>query len=194
MSLPQPHDDRLARLSDYLDGALPPAERAAFEAALAEDAELQRELADYRRLDALVKASRRELPAVDWTAFAAAARRRREADARSRHTRRLYFRLYAPLAAAAALAFVVTVALFYQERPGASSEVSSAGQPTMLVQLMRPEPPAAAEVVVSVSHTPPPNAEATVGPAPRGRTLVIAGGIAPPAPARVVVDDVDFLF
>jgi anti-sigma factor RsiW len=52
-------------ISQYLDGTLPAAERAALEQRLAEDAEARELLAEYRSLDRLMKDGR-ELPAVQW--------------------------------------------------------------------------------------------------------------------------------
>lgn len=52
-------------ISQYLDGTLPPAERAALEQLLAEDAEARTLLEEYRSLDRLMKGAS-EVPAVKW--------------------------------------------------------------------------------------------------------------------------------
>jgi len=58
------------QIAQYADGTLPPAERAALEQALANDADARALLEEYRRLDATLK---RELPvpAMNWDRLAA---------------------------------------------------------------------------------------------------------------------------
>lgn len=58
-------------IAQYADGTLPPAERAALEAVLAGDADARALLAEYRALDAALKAGPAALPAdVRWDALA----------------------------------------------------------------------------------------------------------------------------
>src|SRR4051812_24133552 len=55
-------------LSQYHDGTLPPLERDALDEVLASDASARELLAQYQRLDALVKTAP-ALPVVDWNAL-----------------------------------------------------------------------------------------------------------------------------
>lgn len=54
-------------LSQYADGTLAQAERAAVEQLLAHNAEARQTLAEYRRLSMLLDASAAPLPSVDWS-------------------------------------------------------------------------------------------------------------------------------
>src|SRR2546423_15276867 len=56
-------------ISQYADGTLPPASRAALEAKLAADAEARALLDEYRKLDAAL-ASARAIPALNWDRLA----------------------------------------------------------------------------------------------------------------------------
>jgi anti-sigma-K factor RskA len=59
-------------ISQYLDGTLPPLERAALEQKLASDADARAVLAEYQKLDAVLKQSRMidAPPALDWDRLA----------------------------------------------------------------------------------------------------------------------------
>jgi len=57
-------------ISQYLDGTLMPAEKAALEERLARDAEARALLEEYRKLDAVMKAPAAELAGVKWDVLA----------------------------------------------------------------------------------------------------------------------------
>lgn len=203
------NDDQLARLSAYLDHTLDASERARFETELTANPALRAELDAYARVDALARDTRGALPAVDWTAFARTAQARRSAAGvvRTRKLRAIPFRLYAPLAAAAALAVVVTAALFYQDQTpsspqapdaGAVALAPDAGASRIVVEVERSALPAVdvagpGVITVSLSHEAPLDALVTVGPPAQGRILVITREIASARPAGSS-DDVETLF
>lgn len=63
-------DDNLQfAISQYADGTLEPAERAAVEQLLAHDGEARQTLDEYRRLNTLMAASAGPLPDVDWNSL-----------------------------------------------------------------------------------------------------------------------------
>ncbi len=130
----QPHPgDPEFRLSRYVDGDLTEAERRELEKALRDDPGLVRLLEAYRRTDELVKSLRERGPELDWEHFAEEVRRRRQATAAHRPQRMLY-RLYVPLAAAAAIALVCTAYLRFRGESAAPSRPA----PTVMVQVDRP--------------------------------------------------------
>ena len=95
-------------LSQYLDGDLGEAERAALERRLEADARLAALLEELRATDRLVNAWAMPVPELDWDRFTnQASAKRQNYDAQRRRGRIL--RLYAPLSAAAAIALAVTV-------------------------------------------------------------------------------------
>ncbi len=100
------------RLHEYLDGQLPPEERARFERELAADPLLRDRLRQLREVDALVAALRGHAAPADFTARAVRAVRRRRLGG--------ILRLAVPLAAAAA---VLLAALLRPEaEPAAPAE------------------------------------------------------------------------
>src|SRR5689334_17094397 len=58
------------QISQYVDGTLSPAEVAALQTTLANDAEAQATLEQFQALDSLFKKTEMPLPAVDWNRFA----------------------------------------------------------------------------------------------------------------------------
>jgi len=121
---PQDHE-RLEQeflLSQYLDGDLDEQARVELEARLRADVHLAALLEDLRRTDALVRSTAGPVPDLDWERFAGQVSTAcRRADALGR--RRRVLRLWAPLAAAAALAMAVTLhlAMPRTDRPGGDS-------------------------------------------------------------------------
>ena len=57
-------------ISQYVDGSLPAAEKAALEKRLAEDADARAMLEEYRKLDEAIRASATPMPEIDWDALA----------------------------------------------------------------------------------------------------------------------------
>ncbi len=103
------------RISAYLDGELPEAERIAFEQAMAEDAALQREVEDCRGVDALFWALPREDAPSDLLRRVQNALD--DADERPepiRFRRRLQPRAATPLLASAAVLLVVIGVVIFQ--------------------------------------------------------------------------------
>lgn len=107
-----PNADPEYRLSQLLDGDLPPNETSALRADLARDADLRDAHEAYARVDALVRAAADSLPDVDWPAFAATVSSAIDADLQLRNDRRTRRWQFAGVAAAAA-----AVAMFVLLRP-----------------------------------------------------------------------------
>ena len=125
-------------ISQYLDGTLADAERDALEVRLAGDVEARALLAEYRAIDAGLKAM--PLPAVNWDAFAShVSSAVTDADA-SAHTYRIGggYRMTRWLAAAAAVVVAGGVAL----------------QMLKPVDRTQPVPPAAEAVVIRIVDEP----------------------------------------
>ena len=182
-------DETLARLSEYLDGTLSSEDRRAVERDLETDAALRLELEALRRVDSLIQQHHAALPELDWDRFSMEARERREAVSlrstqsdQSSRSRRLIFRLYAPLAAAAVLAFAITAGLLMRTATTTDSHTLTAQpsttQSVVVVTLERAGGESFSTehsvAIVEVSRVVPPDALATAGPAPRGRSIVVA--------------------
>ena len=175
------HDDQtLLRLSAYLDGSLDAAARSELDRELERDEALRAELAAFRKVDQLARQHGGLMPEVDWERFTWQARARREAYEKSKGWN-LVLRLWRPLAAAAAIAIAVTATFFWRSAPGPREGrvVAPAGRALAVVTVTRR---GAADgsllgrpvAVVTVSRTLPADAVATVGPVPRGRSMIVA--------------------
>ncbi|HMB95779.1 MAG TPA: hypothetical protein VKK61_07045 [Tepidisphaeraceae bacterium] len=114
-------------ISQYLDGTLPPLERATLEDRLGNDAEARGILDEYRRLDSLLKTSP-AVPEIAWERFAG-----QICDAIAKEEMPVRHYSFAStnwirgLAIAASLLFVVSVAIHFAsryERPTGSANVS----------------------------------------------------------------------
>lgn len=120
---PTENDEYL--LSQYLDGALTQDEERALRERLELDAGLARCLNDYRRVDGWVGEWSTDAPEVDWARFESEFQRRRAlADRPGR--RSLVFKLFAPLAAAAALFVAFTAIQSTRQSPTMFVEISRA--------------------------------------------------------------------
>ena len=175
------HDDQtLLKLSAYLDGSLDAAARSELERELERDEVLRAELDAFRRVDQLARQHGGSMPAVDWDRFTWQARARREAYERSRGWNRV-IRLWRPLAAAAVIAIAVTATFVWRGAPAPreAGVIAPADRALAVVTVTRR---GAADgslsgrpvAVVTVSRTLPADAIATVGPVPRGRSLIVA--------------------
>lgn len=177
MTEEQPNfDDREFLISRYIDGDLSAAQRRELESALEDDPEFTRLLEDYHRTDVLVRSLRETGPELNWDRFVWEVRRRREAAEARR--RRVLYRLFAPLAAAAAIVLVCTAYFSTsRESPGPGAPV-----PQVLVRLTRPVEVAdmvhAGRVVtVQLERTPPPGFCAA--PSTRKSYVIAAAGAKP---------------
>ncbi len=132
---PTENDEYL--LSQFLDGALSQDEERALRERLEGDAGLAQCLDDYRRVDRLAVEWSADTPEADWTRFEGEFQRRRAlSDQPSR--RSLVFKLFAPLAAAAALFVAFTANQGVPQSPTMFVEISravsvSAAQPESFV-------------------------------------------------------------
>ncbi len=178
-------DETLARLSAYLDGALSDEDRAAIERQLAVDTDLAAELAALRRVDALVQASAEPVPEVDWNQFTRDNRTRRQS---ARPARRPLLRTLRPVAAAAVVALMATAAVWWQS--GEEDRTTETTETMVEVRVQRTTLTRSISTA-SVSRTLPPDALATTGPAPHGRTLVVtvSAGAAYPGGEQELEDD-----
>jgi len=152
MSSPDPSEQDEFLVSRYLDGALDEDERRAFEHRLNGDPRIAALVQQYRTVDALVRRAAAEVPQVDWGRFEAEFRRRRAAsDAASRRSVR-FIRVFAPLAAAAAIA--ITFSLLY--RPATEPGGGGTGAIVSTVEVDRPTvaEPVIEESVVVYSYNP----------------------------------------
>jgi anti-sigma factor RsiW len=114
-----PDEKQEFRLSRFLDGELTPDEKAELQADLERDPGLARSLDELGKVDAWVRAARANVPEVDSERFMAEFRRRKLATAAPGRGSLIY-RLFRPVAAAAALAIVV--AGYWQIRPHTQRE------------------------------------------------------------------------
>ncbi len=172
------YDDRDFELSRLIDGDLPADAAARLRAALERDAGLRGDHAELARVDELVRAAADPLPAnVNWTAFRQQLSARIAADTVVPSRRRTIIRVFAPLAAAAA------VALFVLFRPSElvpdDPLVQVAYAPTESIALPTDANGVSAiESGVAASYEPPesfPTSEPAAGPR-RAFILVTVGG------------------
>ncbi len=98
-------------VSMYLDGALTEDEARRLLARVERDTELARLLAEHQRVERWATEWGDEIPTVDWSRFEAESRRRR-ASLSSPDRRGLVFKLYVPMAAAAAIMIALTASQF----------------------------------------------------------------------------------
>lgn len=96
-------------VSQYLDGMLDQPQRREFERQLDTDPDLARLLQQYRALGVLLKESAGEVPELDWSGFQAEAGHRRESVQTRLPRMPAIFKLFTPLAAAAAIAITFTL-------------------------------------------------------------------------------------
>ncbi|MCC7291250.1 MAG: hypothetical protein IT449_04205 [Phycisphaerales bacterium] len=113
-------DDPGFLMSRRLDDDLTPEERRRLEALLSQDAEAERQMREYARLDQLLGEWGRAEPRVEWGRFQqgvlAEIRRR---PAASRRTLNFVIRLGTPLAAAAAIALALWLPFDHEPDPAA---------------------------------------------------------------------------
>ncbi|MCB9851337.1 MAG: hypothetical protein H6817_11610 [Phycisphaerales bacterium] len=178
MTTPAFDDDRLAQLSEYLDGTLDDAQQRAFEEQLERDDALRAEVAKWQAVDQLVQTTAGPVPELDWAEFSAEARRRRTAPA---VTTASWSRWVRPFAAAAGLVIVVTAGVLWQMGPNGQTSDASQGVAQARVERDLPVTTVKSTVVVQVSRTPPQASLAMVGPPPQERTLIVTVG-PPPRP------------
>lgn len=104
-------------ISQYLDGTLPLLERNALEERLATDADARAMLAEYQKLDTMVK-SAIPVPRIEWDRFAAQVQQAVAAEEPPvRHYRIGATQWVRGLAMAAALVCVATLAIYFAARP-----------------------------------------------------------------------------
>jgi len=170
----QDNDAQFARLDAYLNGALEESERAAIAQELASDAALRREHDALIRLEEVLRASAKHVPAIDSHAFIAEARRRRAAES-PRGLRLVWRRLAAPLAAAAVLALAVTAGLLWSRTPGGAQDATTTSALVTIERGPRANGGvnrAESHALVQVSHAAPDSA-AEMGPPMARRTLIV---------------------
>ncbi len=149
-----PPDDELEFLiSQYLDGTLDEARQQALVERIQQDPDLERLLEEYRATDRIVRRAAGEVPEIDWAEFEAGVRRGRQASRVGSGSCRKTIRVFAPLAAAAAVAIVFS--LLYQVRPDRGS-VGPASRVVTVVEIARPADPTPepGEAFVSYSYEP----------------------------------------
>lgn len=171
-------DDKHFLLSEYLDGSLD-AERAKnLEREMAADPELRREFESMRKLSALIqRTGEAESIELDWERFTWENRERREAgDAASR--RKLVFRMFVPLAAAAAVLLVFTTT-FQQLQPVPDDRVGVGALVT--IDRAGSQIQTSAGVEVTVSRELPDDVLVTSGPRRQVKTLIVYTGLTAPA-------------
>jgi hypothetical protein len=150
-------------ISQYLDGTLLPLERNTLEERLAADLEARALLAEYRELNASLKAL--PVPEVAWDDFASQISRSLEsADAPVRSYRIGAISWTGRLAIAAVLLFATTVAVYFVRPAGKTLNPTKPQIPQMttIAEISGPTPQQASGNVV---------AEINIGPAPS-----LAGG------------------
>ena len=182
---PEYDDDKLFRLSEYLDDGLGEAARSQLERELAQDPGLRAELEALRRLEALARDHTAPVPELDWERFTGQCRQRRMAYESARRRRRVW-RVFTPLAAAAVLALSVTTALWTTGRlghPPAGGGLAAGGERVVIVRITRTELDRVTSAVAwaGVSRDLPDDAEVTVGPVPTGVMLLAATAAEPEA-------------
>lgn len=126
-------DDPGFLMSRQLDGDLTPDERRQLDELLSRDAEADRQMREYARLDQLLGEWGRAEPRIEWGRFQrdvlAEIRRR---PAASRRTWNFVIRLGTPLAAAAAIALALWLPFGHEPNPAATT------QPFVVVRIERP--------------------------------------------------------
>jgi hypothetical protein len=149
-----PPDEELEFLiSQYLDGTLDESQQEALVERIRQNPELARVLEEYRATDRMIRQAAGEVPEIDWAEFEAGVRRGRQASRVGSGGWRKTIRIFAPLAAAAAVAIVFS--LLYQARPDRGS-VGAASRVVTVVEIARPaEPtPEPGDAFVSYSYEP----------------------------------------
>ena len=171
------HDNREFELSRLIDGDLPADAAARLRAALERDAVLRDDHAALTRVDTLVRNAADPLPeGINWPAFRQRVSARIAADTLVRSRRRTLIRVFAPLAAAAAVALFV----LYRpsEPPPAGPLIQVAYAPTESIALPAGTIIASAvERGVAASYEPP-ESPVTSKPAalPRRTFIVVSVG------------------
>ena len=155
-------------ISQYLDGTLVDAERAALDVRLGHDAEARALLDEYRRFDALLKAAAGPLPAVNWDGLAgrisgaideAADRRDQEEQERQDRAYRIgtgagwgQVGRWAAMAASVAVAFGVGYGLF---KSGGTEPTRNGSDPMQIVVVTpRAAEPESIRIVSNTSTRP----------------------------------------
>jgi len=175
------HEQREFLLSQYLDGTLAGEDRRLLEQQLHEDAGLAAELAGLRAADRRLRTAVGPVPELDWEQFTRqVAARCRAADSARWRSRLL--RVYAPLAAAAALAVAVT-SYFFADRGGPSA--APKGLRLAMVTVERADAwrdaPDLGAAVASVSFNRTQAVVENVTQAPSDGLIVASAGLGPPA-------------
>ncbi len=157
------------RVSEMLDGQLGEVERAKIEG----DALAKATAEDYRAVDGLVEAWSRDVPEVDWSAFEREAAERR-AGVYRRDRLRFAIRLFAPVAAAAAIVLTfITMDWPVRTNNGVIDTVTQAYE--VEVSVSRPEESEFEEgSMVSVVRYGPADGERVVESRAESATVVIA--------------------
>lgn len=121
------HDELEYAISQYLDGVLPPLERAALEERLAGDAQARAMLEEYRKLDGVLQSSL-PVPQVDWATFSAqTSKALDEAEAPIRHYKlHTAWPMRIAIAAMVMLAFGVGIFLMNQPQTQKSQPIGVA--------------------------------------------------------------------
>ncbi len=122
-------------ISQYLDGTLSDSVRGEFERRLTSETALAGLLERYRAIDGLVEAWGADVPEVDWARFESESGRRRGQLTAPRRRSGLILKLFAPLAAAAAILMVVAL-IRDAALPGVARP--AAGRVEMIVEISRP--------------------------------------------------------
>jgi anti-sigma factor RsiW len=165
-------------ISQYLDGALPPLEKAALEERLAGDAEARAILEEYRKLNTALKTTLPAAPQIAWDRLAEQIHRNLEAEATPvRHFRLLSIGWTGRMAIAAALLFVISVAIHFVPR-----NESPTSNPRMNPGIAMISGPA---VESSVGAT---IADVSIGPPPSPAIVRSAGDDIVTRPTIVLID------
>ncbi len=174
-----PADEKLMRLSEYLDGTLDPQAAAELERELAADESLAAELEELKAVDQLVRDHGKQVPELDWERFTWQARLKREAEPGGQVSR-IALRHWRPLAAAASIAILITSGIFFSAANNGAGKIT--GTPLALVTLQRPAMELSTQsapslAIVEVSTDVPANLQATVKPPPVGKTIIVSVGV-----------------
>jgi anti-sigma factor RsiW len=147
-----PQEQNEFLISRYLDGALDEAQGREFEARVQSDAGLAGLLERHRAVEGMVRAWGQEVPDVGWPAFESEFQRRRALAEPPLRRSSLVFKLFAPLAAAAAI--LMAFLLMPDAETPHGTRLASA--PEVMIEIARPQPVSTepGEAYVSYSYRP----------------------------------------